>query len=149
MATVLTQAGSLKRLPDWQPRLIAYVNVRRLKPFEVGELDCAIWWIGAVEAMTGRRPVEVTWRNMGDCRSMLRANGYSMERAFGINEALGAGLIPTDHTEMRRGDIAILRQPSQGDTFALVWDRDHLIGVGSDHLKLARASAAHKFWRVE
>ncbi len=147
MSTILTQP-CLTRLPDWHARLISYVNATRHKPFEVGELDCAIFWIGAVEAMTGRAPIEVTWRNMGDCRSMLRSNGYSMERAFRINEVLGAGINMTEGASLRRGDIAIMHQPSQGDTFALVWDRRHLIGVGAEHLKVARATAAHKFWRV-
>lgn len=138
----------LMRLPDWQPRLIRYVRDRGRKPFEVGENDCATFWIGAVEAMTGRRPVPVTWRNTADCLAMLRANGDSLERAFRIAEALGPGAAVADLEQLRRGDVVLYHQPGVGDTFGLVWDRQTLLGPGADHIEQAPASVAMKVWRV-
>lgn len=43
----------LIRLPDWRPRLLAYVSEAARTPFEEGKHDCALFFAGAVEAMTG------------------------------------------------------------------------------------------------
>lgn len=41
------------RLPDWRPRLVAYLEEVRTRPFAYGQHDCALFAAGAVEAMTG------------------------------------------------------------------------------------------------
>lgn len=41
------------RLPDWRPRLVAYLEEVRARPFAYGSHDCALFVAGAVEAMTG------------------------------------------------------------------------------------------------
>ena len=41
------------RLPDWRPRLVAYLTTVAGKPFGYGTHDCALFAAGAVEAMTG------------------------------------------------------------------------------------------------
>lgn len=41
------------RLPDWRPRLAAYLEEVRTRPFAYGGHDCALFAAGAVEAMTG------------------------------------------------------------------------------------------------
>lgn len=41
------------RLPDWRPRLTAYLEKVRARPFAYGSHDCAMFVAGAVEAMTG------------------------------------------------------------------------------------------------
>lgn len=50
---VVTAPLDIKRLPDWKPRLVAYLGSvadRALKP---GKHDCALFFAGAVKAMTG------------------------------------------------------------------------------------------------
>lgn len=44
---------TLRRLPDWQPRLIALLARIARTPFEEGSNDCALLLADAVEAMTG------------------------------------------------------------------------------------------------
>ena len=41
------------RLPDWRPRLVAYLEEVRARPFAYGSHDCALFVAGAVQAMTG------------------------------------------------------------------------------------------------
>jgi len=41
------------RRPDWRPRLVAYLEEVRARPFAYGTHDCALFVAGAVEAMTG------------------------------------------------------------------------------------------------
>lgn len=41
------------RLPDWRPRLVAYLEEVRARPFAYGSHDCALFVAGAVAAMTG------------------------------------------------------------------------------------------------
>lgn len=43
----------MKRFPDWETRLCAYLAPLRDKPFEWGTHDCCTFAAGAVEAMTG------------------------------------------------------------------------------------------------
>ena len=44
------------RLPDWRPRLVAYIEEVRARPFAYGSHDCALFVAGAVAAMTGFDP---------------------------------------------------------------------------------------------
>ncbi len=43
----------MKRLPDWKPRLMRYLEHAARRPFKEGEHDCALFLAGGVEAMTG------------------------------------------------------------------------------------------------
>ncbi len=46
----------MPRLPDWQPRLVRWLELSARRPFEPGRHDCALFLAGAVEAMTGVDP---------------------------------------------------------------------------------------------
>ncbi len=46
-------AAPLRRLPDWRARLLTYVANAAQTPFEEGKHDCALFFAGAVDAMTG------------------------------------------------------------------------------------------------
>jgi hypothetical protein len=140
--------NSLVRLPNWHGNLVAHVQRLRSKPFEIGENDCATFWIGAVEAMTGVRTVDVTWRNTADCLARLRANGDSLEKAFGIIEALGPATPLDGSVQLQRGDIVIHHQPSEGDTFSVVWDPKVMVGPGVNHLEMESTANVRAFWRV-
>lgn len=43
----------MKRLPDWEARLAAYLDCVRYEPFAYGRHDCALHSANAVMAMTG------------------------------------------------------------------------------------------------
>ena len=53
MTDVLLPAPITPRLPDWRPRLVAYLARITATPFAYGTHDCALFAAGAVEAMTG------------------------------------------------------------------------------------------------
>lgn len=44
------------RLPNWRSAMSAYVDASRRRAFEPGGFDCALFFAGAVEAMTGLDP---------------------------------------------------------------------------------------------
>lgn len=46
----------MERLPDWKPRLIAWLASIARNPFVPGEHDCALFVGGAIAAMTGEDP---------------------------------------------------------------------------------------------
>lgn len=43
----------LTRLPDWRPRLAAWLDACARRPYAPGTHDCALFAAGAVEAQTG------------------------------------------------------------------------------------------------
>lgn len=45
-----------ERLPDWEQRLADYIAGLEGQPFAWGKLDCALFFAGAVKAMTGVDP---------------------------------------------------------------------------------------------
>lgn len=49
----MTEAPRIARLPDWRPRLQAWLTEVRQRPFAYGDHDCALFAAGAVQAMTG------------------------------------------------------------------------------------------------
>ncbi|TAG28565.1 MAG: hypothetical protein EAZ40_03420 [Rhodobacterales bacterium] len=49
----MTSAAPQTRLPDWRPRLVAYLASVSSQPFAYGTHDCALFAAGAVDAMTG------------------------------------------------------------------------------------------------
>lgn len=44
---------ALERLPDWEGRLVAYLGSLQGRPFRYGRVDCMLFVVGAVEAITG------------------------------------------------------------------------------------------------
>jgi hypothetical protein len=146
MTMTIMERKPLLRRPDWSTRFRAFINQRARKPFEIGENDCAAFWIAAVEATTGHLVVPVTWRNTQDCLDLLKRADGSLADAFGATRALGEPL--AEWTEIRKGDVAIIASAQYGDTFTVGLGDGLLIGPGENHLEFAPASAAVKVWRV-
>jgi hypothetical protein len=69
----------MKRLPDWKPRLIAYLAAKAPLMIEPGVHDCALFPAGAVEAMTGV-DLAAEWRgrytSFEEGFNALKAAGY-------------------------------------------------------------------------
>lgn len=51
----------MKRLKDWEPRLVEYLATAARTPFQAGTHDCALFMGACVEAMTGVDPA-AKWR---------------------------------------------------------------------------------------
>lgn len=107
----------LKRLPDWQPRLHAWlrgINGRAIRP---GQHDCCLFGAGAIEAQTGV-DIAAPWRGryttFAGGRRILRKAGYA------DHIDLIAQTLPEAHVSAALpGDIAIL-PTEDGDAVGVV-----------------------------
>lgn len=97
----------MTRLPDWRTRLVAYLaRVSRLA-LVYGSHDCALFWAGAVEAMTGH---DLAARWVG--RYHTRAGGLRLLQAAGYDDqvALAASLFEeVPPAFLQPGDLATLQ----------------------------------------
>lgn len=69
----------MKRYPDWQVRMQAFVRERRKMPFAWGRNDCAVFAADYLEAVTGER-VCTDLRAHTNAREALQ----TLERAGGV-----------------------------------------------------------------
>ncbi len=105
------------RLPDWKPRLIAWLSEVVRAPFRFGQHDCALFAAGAVQAMTGRDPAA---RFRGRYRTLR--GGLRILRAAGFDDhiALAASQFAEVHVSRAApGDLAVV-PTTEGDALGLV-----------------------------
>lgn len=70
----------MNRLPDWRSRLIAYLGQVSARPFAPGTHDCALFFAGAVEAMTGvdyAKPYRGRYTTLRGGLRVLRKDGFA------------------------------------------------------------------------
>ncbi|NRB19956.1 MAG: hypothetical protein HRU33_21015 [Rhodobacteraceae bacterium] len=94
------------RLPDWRPRLSAYLAENGARAFRPGFHDCALFAAGAVEAMTGTDAAAQwrgTYRSLEDGQSLLQRAGYSDHVAL-----VAAYLSEVHPSQAAVGDLAAL-----------------------------------------
>lgn len=98
----------IRRLDDWEPRLIGYVMPRMSDGFAWGRNDCALFAAGAVQAMTG---VDLAHGYRG-YRSLEGGLRRLKARGFEDHIALAASLLEEVPASLaHRGDVAVV----QGD----------------------------------
>ena len=94
------------RLPDWRPRLSAYLAATGARAFRPGSHDCALFAAGAVEAMTGMDGAAQwrgAYRSLDDGQLLLQQAGYD------DHVALVAAHFPEVHPSQGAvGDLAAL-----------------------------------------
>lgn len=93
----------MTRLDDWEWRLRAFLDASSNSIFQYGQLDCALFACGAVEAMTGVHPYPEfpgTYDDkIGAARALREKGKGTLEATFGQKfESIPAGFA-------RRGDI--------------------------------------------
>lgn len=94
------------RRADWRARLADYAASVAGKKFRFGQLDCALFAAGAVEAQTGL-DLAAEWR--GNYRSLAHGLRAIKEAGFSDHIDLVAAHFPTIAPSMARvGDIAVL-----------------------------------------
>lgn len=100
----------MKRLADWRPRLIGYLATTARREFSYGHHDCALFWAGAVEAMTGVDLAQ-DWRGKYANRKaglrMLRKAGYA--DPFDLAARTFAEIPPAF---AQVGDLAVMDTPA-------------------------------------
>lgn len=130
----------LARLPDWRPRLVAYLDGVRARPFAYGQHDCALFAAGAVEAMTGT-----------DLAAEYRGRYGSLKEGLKLVKGghlaiLRAHLRPVAPAFAQVGDIALIGEvgfPALG----LVQGETILV-LREDGLGLMPRAAATSAWAV-
>jgi hypothetical protein len=111
------------RLPDWRPRLTAYLTQTAHEGFRYGSNDCALFAAGAVRAMTGHDPA-AAWR--GTYTTLEGGLKRLMKAGFDDHVALVASLFQDVAPAFAQvGDLALVDAPDGpalgivvGDTIA-------------------------------
>lgn len=115
------------RKDDWLPRLLAYVEAVRAKPYNAVAHNCALFVAGAIREMRGDDPVSslgVRLSSERDVVEVLSARGGVKGLA---DEYLGQMLPPL---RARRGDV-VIKDGDGGDTLGLCMGTHALfLGLG-------------------
>lgn len=132
---------TMRRLPHWPDRLDAYVESRRLMPFDWGANDCVTFAAGAVAAITGVTVLTPTWTTAMEAARAL-------EEAGGMAEAVASvlGRPSQNWKEARRGDVVMAEQ--DGRNVMMVCVGAQLCGPGLDRLGFHPITTGRLVWRV-
>lgn len=100
----------IARLPDWRPRLTAYLADSARDGFRYGSNDCALFSAGAVRAMTGHDPA-AGWR--GTYTTLEGGLKRLMKAGFNDHVALVSSLFQEVAPAFAQvGDIALVDAPN-------------------------------------
>jgi hypothetical protein len=112
----------MKRHPDWQARLVAYVVPMMSAPFSPGRVDCALFAAGGVKAMTGKDFA----RGFRGYRTLRAGLKKLREKGFADHVALAAARLPEVTHEgqpapamAQVGDVAVV-ETEEGPALGLV-----------------------------
>ena len=131
------------RLPDWEARLWAYLAAHRCTPFAWGTHDCALFGIGAYEAITG---VDVGHAVRGRYTTLAGAARWLNGRTFA--EAIHDTLLYTDMPVpfAARGDLVIFAGENMGTLGVVCGVQSAVPGVAG--IVWRRTLDAQKAWQV-
>jgi hypothetical protein len=125
----------MQRLPDWKPRLTAWLSTIARKPFAHGEHDCALFVAGAIEAMTGEDPAARLRGRYTTARGGMRV---LRREGFEDHVAVVAALLEDTPPAMAQvGDIAVV-DAAEGPALGIVAGAEVLVlspqGLGTASL---------------
>ncbi|PWE29960.1 hypothetical protein DDZ14_16085 [Maritimibacter sp. 55A14] len=132
------------KLPDWRPRLLAYVTAAAREPFVPGTHDCALFAAGAAEAQTGRDPAEGlrgTYSTLTEGLRRLGALGHAdhVEMA-----AAHFAEVPASFAQV--GDLAVVAT-DEGDALGVV-QGEAVYVLQKSGIAMVPLTAAHRAFRV-
>lgn len=140
---------TLRRLPDWPARFVAFRDEHEAKLFALGENDCCLFAAAAVRAITGvdlvPRDAE-RWTSSAAAAQVLRRERGLLGL---VTSRLGSPL-PTPKLA-QRGDVLLVRAPlpSGGRVrFLAVCDADRWMAPHRTGLVRGPMSQAVKAWGV-
>jgi hypothetical protein len=132
----------MKRYPDWQLRLDAFVRDRAGMPFAWGSNDCCLFAAAGVEALTGERPMPHLrgYTTAREALEILKAHG-------GLQAFASAALGPAIPPQLARiGDVVMVRTE---DAEALaICNGQTVIAAGEHGLIAFPMKQALCAWRV-
>jgi len=139
----MASATVLTRLPDWSPRLFAFIESRRILPHAYGSNDCCLFCADAILEMTGEdlaAGIRGTYSDQAGAEAILEAHG-GLE-AFVIS-ILGE---PKGPLCARQGDVALIHT-RHGDAVGIC-EGNHVAVPGDVEQILIPLSQALKSWQV-
>lgn len=132
------------RFPDWRPRLVAYLEEVRGRPFVYGTCDCAIFVAGSVEAMTGHDPAAEYRGRYGSLKEGLKLVGrQGLSDHVAVFSAMFEPIAPAFAGV---GDIAVIGDvgtPALG-----LFDGETILVLREDGLGRIPRQAATQAYRV-
>lgn len=132
----------MKRYPDWQLRLEAFVRERQAMPFAWGTNDCATFAADGVQALTGVRLLTHMrgYRTVRDALMLIERSGGLRSIAC---HALGGFILPA---YAGVGDVVLVRV---GKREALgICNGSSVLGPGPEGLAVVGMGDALAAWRV-
>lgn len=130
------------RRPDWESRLIAFVEVNRARPHAYGQWDCLLMSAGAVKAVTGKD--HGTKKHRGKYRSAATASRYLRSLGFDSAEAMLDGFLPEKPVGFaHRGDLVLA-----SDGVPALCMGEFALSVGEQGFVTVPRADWRKAWRV-
>lgn len=141
----------LIRRPDWETRLVSFIESRQSSAFRWGEHDCCLFACDAIEAMTGLDPAE--WfrgrysDRHGATRCLQEFCGGDLEDAMAsIAASLSAPeIVPS---LARRGDALLVRQKSGLASFGICMGDTAAVARIPSGVALLPLEGVVRAWRV-
>jgi hypothetical protein len=132
----------MRRYPDWQLRLEAFVRERRNMPFAWGTNDCALFAADAVQALTGEilRP-DLRGRDVRDALATLWAEGGVRGIATSV---LGEPMSPL---LARIGDVVVIEAGRYEEALGIC-NGGTVLASGADGMAVVSMQQALAAWRV-
>lgn len=130
------------RSADWQERFAAYIRARTEMPFAWGPNDCCSFAAGAVEAMTGRNPME----GIQAYDSPLAA-ARMVEEGGGLH-ALASSLLGDAVSPLMAavGDVVLVE--NRGRELLAICNGTGVLAPAADRLAALDMTAARAAWKI-
>jgi hypothetical protein len=103
------------RLQDWRTLLSLHIEDNRLRPFEWGKHDCALWVADCLEVMTGVDPApeyrDLYDSPLGALKAIRRIDGcpdldgVAVKRVKHVAFAMAGDAVAADLSEMGLGEL--------------------------------------------
>lgn len=140
---------TLKRLPDWRPRLGRIIDSAREVPFQWGMFDCALHVSNCIRAMTGCSDPAATFRGKySDEAGAAAIYGPSLQQ-FIASQAQSLGFPEIPVTLARRGDVVFVDNATpQGCVGVVSLDGRYVSCAGEKGIVMVTIDRWRRAWRV-
>lgn len=140
--------SSLRRLPDWRPRLGRIIDSAREVPFQWGVFDCALHVCNCIRAITGVDPAANFRGKYSDTAGAAAIYGSSFEDFIAVQaQLLSLQEIPV--TLARRGDVVFVDNATpQGCVGVVSLDGRYVSCAGEKGIVMVTIDRWRRAWRV-
>lgn len=131
----------------WEGRLITYLSMNATAPFRPGEMDCGLFFGGAVKVMTGidyLEPFKGMYRTIEDGQAIVQSMGFADHVEYACS------LFPVIENPLfaQRGDGAVVNDINGNPALGVVQGPNIYVVTVQDGLSLVPLSSAIKALRV-